>query len=154
MFPPPNRNNAPGEKPDGSNNGQKPPQFQIPRWTWMVFLGILLLWSFLRLPDMMSSVSPSQPITVPYSFFYEQVVNDNVSQVVLQDAEAQGTFRSAVTWPPDGSPLVLTADNLQLIDGASEQGEFSLTIDGVERAMTFAADFARRGDATAPLEDV
>ena len=64
MFPPPNRNN-PGEKPDGSKNGQKPPQFQIPRWTWLLFLGILLLWSLLRLPDMMSSVSPSQPITIP-----------------------------------------------------------------------------------------
>src|SRR5215207_1740532 len=98
MFPPPNRNNSPGDKPDGSNNGQKPPQFQIPRWSWLLFLGILLLWSLLRLPDMMNSVSPSQPITIPYSFFYDQVVADNVSQVVLQNADAQGIFRTAVTY--------------------------------------------------------
>lgn len=114
MFPPPNRNNPSGDnKPDGSKNGQQPPQFQIPRWTWLLFLGILLLWSLLRLPDMMSSVSPSQPINVPYSFFYDQVVADNVSQVLLQNTDAQGTFRSAVTYPPDGSSLLRQGVNQQ-----------------------------------------
>ena len=65
MFPPPNRNNNSGDKPDGSNNGQRPPQFQIPRWTWLAVIGILLLWSLFRLPDMMSSMNPTQPITIP-----------------------------------------------------------------------------------------
>ncbi|MFN8561870.1 MAG: ATP-dependent zinc metalloprotease FtsH [Anaerolineae bacterium] len=106
MFPPPNRNNSPDDKPDGQDNRPRPPQFQFPRWGWLIFLGVLLLWSLLRLPDMMSSVSPSQPITIPYSVFYDQVINDNVSQVVLQDMGAQGTFKSAVTWPESGSPLL------------------------------------------------
>ncbi|MEP7292774.1 MAG: ATP-dependent zinc metalloprotease FtsH [Chloroflexota bacterium] len=106
MFPPPNRNKKPGDKPDGSNNGKKPPQFQIPRWTWLVFLGLLVLWSLTRLPAMMDSMSPSQPITIPYSVFYSQVVNDNVSQLVLQEADVQGLFKSAVTWPENGSPLL------------------------------------------------
>ncbi|MFN8449445.1 MAG: ATP-dependent zinc metalloprotease FtsH [Anaerolineae bacterium] len=106
MFPPPNRNNSPDDKPDGQDNRPRPPQFQFPRWGWLIFLGVLLLWSLLRLPDMMSSVSPSQPITIPYSVFYDQVINDNVTQVVLQDMGAQGTFKSAVTWPESGSPLL------------------------------------------------
>ncbi len=106
MFLPPNRNNSNEEKPDGSNNRPKPPQFQFPRWTWLIFLGVLLLWSLLRLPDMMSSVSPSQPITIPYSVFYDQVLRDNVSTVTLQDASASGTFVAAVTWPENSSPLL------------------------------------------------
>ena len=107
MFLPPNRNNSnKDEKPDGQNNRPSRPQFQFPRWSWLVFLGILLLWSLLRLPDMMSSVSPSQPITVPYSVFYDQVTGDNVSTVTLQDAAAQGTFKTSVTWPENGSPLL------------------------------------------------
>lgn len=52
----------------------------------------------------------------------------------------------------DGTPLTLTAEGLQLIDGVDELGEFALDVDGVERALTFVADFARRGDATTPRQ--
>ena len=67
MFVPPNnRKTPPDDKPDGSNNNRpQPPQFQFPRWSWLIFLGVLLLWSLLRLPDMMNSVSPAQPIYNP-----------------------------------------------------------------------------------------
>src|SRR4051794_37944465 len=107
MFVPPNRNNSnKDQKPDDPNNRPRGPQFQIPRWWWLVFLGILLLWSLLRLPDMVSSVSPSQPITIPYSVFYNQVTSDNVSTVTLQDTSIQGTFKASVTWPESGSPLL------------------------------------------------
>jgi hypothetical protein len=61
-----------------------------------------------------------------------------------------GRLRGALL--PDGTPLTLTAEGLQLIDGAEESGEFSLKIDGVARAMTFVADFARRGDTTIPRQ--
>ena len=84
-----------------------------------VFVGILVLWSLLRLPDMMSSVSPSQPITIPYSEFYDQVLADNVNQVVLQETDARGTFHSAVLWPADGSPL--------LNQGVQQQSSTSFT---------------------------
>src|SRR5579871_1616561 len=108
MFLPPNRddknkpdnpgsNNNNGNNNNGNNNGnRKPPQFQFPRWTWLIFLGILLLWSLLRLPDMMSSVSPGQPIALPYSDFYTQVTSNNVSTVTLQDTSVQGTFKSPI----------------------------------------------------------
>ncbi len=112
MFVPPNnRKTPPDDKPEGSNknnnNRPQPPQFQFPRWSWLIFLGVLLLWSLLRLPDMMNSVSPSQPIQIPYSVFYAQVTSDNVSELVVQDTgDAQGTFKSAVTWPANGSSLL------------------------------------------------
>ena len=63
-----------------------------------------------------------------------------------------GTIEPQTYTLRDGTPLTLTAEGLQLIDGAEELGEFALNIDGVERAMTFAADFARRGDATTPRQ--
>ena len=120
MFVPPNRNNSnKDEKPDGKNNRPSGPQFQIPRWWWLVFLGILLLWSLLRLPDMVSSVSPTQPINVPYSVFYDQVTSDNVNTVTLQDASVQGTFKTSVTWPENGSPL--------LRQGVTQQSSLSFT---------------------------
>lgn len=107
MFVPPNRNNSnKDQKPDDPNNRPRGPQFQIPRWWWLVFLGILLLWSLLRLPDMVNSVSPTQPITIPYSVFYDQVTGNNVSTVTLQDTSIQGTFKASVTWPETGSPLL------------------------------------------------
>ncbi len=108
MFPPPN--NRP---PDDNNSNGKPPQNNTPRpeWTryiWLVFLGLLVLWSLLRLPDMVNSVSPNQPIDIPYSVFLEQVTASpsNVLEVVLQDNSARGTFRSDVTYPPTGSALL------------------------------------------------
>jgi len=106
LFLPPIRNNSNEGNAGRVKQPPKPPQFQFPRWTWLIFLGVLLLWSLLRLPDMMSSVSPSQPITIPYSVFYDQVLRDNVSTVTLQDASASGTFVAAVTWPENSSPLL------------------------------------------------
>jgi cell division protease FtsH len=105
MFPPPNRNNPNDkDKPDGQR--PNPPQFQFPRWSWLIILGLLVLWSLLRLPDMVSGMSPSQPITIPYSVFYDQVLANNVRTVTLQDASAQGFFINSVTYPEDGSPLI------------------------------------------------
>jgi cell division protease FtsH len=46
---------------------------------------------------------PNPRIDVPYTFFKQQVVADNVSEVTSQGDTIQGTFRSAVTYPPDGN---------------------------------------------------
>lgn len=104
MFPPPNPNNRPDNQPDGDNNNR--PQFRLPNWTWLLFLGILLLWSLLRLPDMVTSVSGGQPIEIPYSFFREQVEAGNVEVVVLNDTTARGLFNTSITYPPNNSPLL------------------------------------------------
>ena len=108
MFPPPNQRPPSTNRPDGGSPDEPPsrPPFQIPPWTWLILMIILLAWSFLRLPDMVSSLSPSQPINVPYSVFINQVNADNVRDVVLQGTTARGTFNSPVTWPPNGSPLL------------------------------------------------
>jgi cell division protease FtsH len=46
---------------------------------------------------------PNPRIDVPYTFFKQQVVNDNVSEVTSQGDTIQGTFKNPVTYPPDGS---------------------------------------------------
>jgi cell division protease FtsH len=93
-------------RPNGGKEPPQRPQFQIPQWTWLLLIGILLVWSFLRLPAMVESLSPGQPIEVPYSFFIQQVQGDNVGEVILQGEAAQGSFKGNVTWPPNGSPLI------------------------------------------------
>ncbi|MDZ4770358.1 MAG: ATP-dependent zinc metalloprotease FtsH [Chloroflexota bacterium] len=106
MFPPPN-NRPPDDKKDpGNNRPPGAPNFDWSRWIWLILLGGLVLWSLLRLPEMVSSVSPNQPISIPYSVFYEQVTGGNVSEVVLQDLTATGLFNSAIAYPPNGSPLL------------------------------------------------
>jgi len=61
-----------------------------------------------------------------------------------------GTLRGEL--PAGGQPLMLEARGLQLVDGYPEDAEFSLTVDGVRRAMTFAAALPRRGDPTSPSQ--
>jgi cell division protease FtsH len=82
------------------------PNFDWSRWIWVFLLGALILWSLLRLPEMVNSVSPNQPIAIPYSEFYEQVTSGNVREVVLQESTATGVFNSPVRWPANGSPLL------------------------------------------------
>ena len=53
---------------------------------------------------------------------------------------------------PGGQSLVLSARNLRLAEGTSQQGSFSLTVDGVPRTFVFDATFARGGDPTTPTE--
>jgi cell division protease FtsH len=105
QFPP---NRPPEKRPDingggGNNNngGSRPPQFRIPSWTWLIFAALMLLW-FARLGDLVGGGigGGSAPITIPYSFFYEQVEAGNVERVTLQENLAGGEFRSDVTYPP------------------------------------------------------
>ena len=63
-----------------------------------------------------------------------------------------GVFKGKL--PSNGDPFVLFARNLRLADGTSEQGSFSLTIDGVPRTIVFDTTFARSGNATTPVEAI
>jgi cell division protease FtsH len=105
MFPPPNT--PPPQRPTNDpNTPQQPdPPFFIRYW-WIILAGFLLLWSVLRVPDALRGADPSQPIEIPYSFFYEQVTAGNVSEVLIQQNAAQGRFTEAVQFPPAGSPLI------------------------------------------------
>jgi len=106
MFPPNNPNPDPpsgnGQPPKNPNN----PLNNIPRWSWLILVGILLAWSLFRLPDMVGSFGSSEPIAVPYSFFYDQVLAGNVSEVVMQEQQVRGNFRTMTSFPADSSPLL------------------------------------------------
>ncbi|MBZ0287024.1 MAG: AAA family ATPase, partial [Anaerolineae bacterium] len=47
-----------------------------------------------------------QTVNVAYSFFYDQVEAGNVGQVLFQENQVKGTFKSPVRYPEDGSPLL------------------------------------------------
>ena len=68
---------------------------------------------------MVSLGGSDQPIAVPYSFFYDQVEAGNVSEVLFQDNQVQGTFKASVTYPPSGSP--------ELAQGVTQQRSTSFT---------------------------
>ncbi|PJF26664.1 MAG: cell division protein FtsH [Phototrophicales bacterium] len=99
QFPPP-RPQKPENKPGGDGQPPQPPR--IPNWTYLILIGLLLLW-LLRLPDIMGgalSGSATPAIEIPYSFFYQQVEAGNVASVTLQDSLAFGRFNRVITFPP------------------------------------------------------
>jgi cell division protease FtsH len=103
QFPGNSQENKPNNNtPPGGNN--PPPQFRVPRWAWLVLWLVVLAWIFFRLPGMVSDVTGSQPIEIPYSFFYQQVVANKVQQVLFQDNRLRGSFTGQVTWPAPDSP--------------------------------------------------
>jgi cell division protease FtsH len=99
---------SPGNGNDNKPKGDPPPQpqFKIPRWVWPLVWIILLGWTFFRLQDMVSGSFGDQPVNVAYSFFYDQVSSGNVDQVLFQDNQVRGTFKAAVRYPEEGSPLL------------------------------------------------
>src|SRR5437879_9792405 len=95
MMPPP--------PPPPGNQPPQPPRLNIPNWIIPLLMILFIGWFLLRLPAIMSG-GEGVPIDVRYSFFYNQVQNDNVQNVKIQGAQAMGTFKKAVTWPTPGSP--------------------------------------------------
>jgi cell division protease FtsH len=105
---PPNRRDEDKPRPGGGD--KKPPApptgFQPPRWLWPLVLFISLSWLLLRMTDVVGQMDGSGPIEVPYSYFFQQVEDGNVSEVVLQAESVNGRFDNAITFPPDNSPLL------------------------------------------------
>lgn len=94
------RNSGNQSPPDGNN---MPPQLRIPGWVTTAILLLALLWFFSRLPFIMSDLTSEQPLQVPYSFLYQQAAAGNVESVQVQDNTAVGSFKTNVTYPPNGS---------------------------------------------------
>jgi len=88
------------------NNQQPGPQFKIPRWVWPVIWIVLIIWAFTRVQDMVSTATGEQPITIPYSFFREEIEAGKIDTVIFQGNQARGSFTGSVKYPPDGSPLI------------------------------------------------
>jgi cell division protease FtsH len=72
-----------------------------PRPWWISFVVVLIL-NYL-LVQLFLPERAQQRIDVPYTFFKQQVVADNVSEVTSRGDVIQGTFKTAVTYPPDQS---------------------------------------------------
>ncbi|WP_280151308.1 ATP-dependent zinc metalloprotease FtsH [Piscinibacter sp. XHJ-5] len=81
----------------------KQPAKVPPRRAWWTFIALLLanyLVMRLLFPD------PDAPATVPYTVFKEQVAKRNVKSIYSQGVSIEGSFVSAIPWPPpEGSSV-------------------------------------------------
>ncbi len=107
---------GPGRSPN-PNNGANGNNSNGPkgRGTTSVLLRSLLLvvvvllgWGLFQYFTQSSNGTAQDTIEVPYSTFYQQVQNDNVKDVVFQNQDATGNFRTAITVPGsnNGNPSV------------------------------------------------
>jgi cell division protease FtsH len=92
---------GPNDVQPSSNKGNKQPPkknpLMQPRPWWISFIVVLVL-NYL-LVQVFLPERPNPRINVPYTFFKQQVVADNVSEVTSQGDTIQGTFKTAVTYP-------------------------------------------------------
>lgn len=85
------RNRGPGA-PQGNVRAKIPPGR-----TWLWLLGVLLA-NYLLVRFLMPS--PEAPVTVPYTFFKEQVAKRNVESIYSRGDSITGRFKNAITYPP------------------------------------------------------
>jgi cell division protease FtsH len=86
----------PGDKrpTDAKTTG---PAKMPPGRTWLWLLAVLLInYLFVKL----LIPSPEAPVTVPYTFFKEQVGKGNVESIYSRGDSIKGRFKIAVTYPP------------------------------------------------------
>ncbi|MFL5275983.1 MAG: ATP-dependent zinc metalloprotease FtsH [Myxococcales bacterium] len=91
-------------KPAPPGNGAGPPAdgsgFRMPpRKAWLWFLAMLLV-NFAVLRFLKPGAEPS--ITVPYTFFKDEVKKGNVESIYARGDTLTGRFKAAVTYPPAG----------------------------------------------------
>jgi cell division protease FtsH len=105
----PGTNGTARPRPPGPNDAQrspgnkgKPPNknpLMQPRPWWISFLIVLVL-NYL-LVQVFLPERPNPRIDVPYTYFKQQVMADNVVDVTSQGDTIQGTFKNQVTYPTD-----------------------------------------------------
>ncbi len=73
---------------------------------------------------LISLVTPRQPqrIEVSYTFFKQQVEADNVVQISTRADTIQGTFKQAVSYPPDGAAPQTGADFSTVVPSFADPG--------------------------------
>jgi len=80
--------------PQGRGQTKMPPKTA---WLWF---GLILLANYLLIHLLRPGAEPS--ITVPYTFFKEEVRKGNVEAIYSRGDTFTGRFRTPVTWPPPG----------------------------------------------------
>src|SRR5262249_26395836 len=89
-------------QPSSSKGGDSPKRnLKRPRPRWFTFGPILVL-NYLLL-QLFLPEQTQQRIDVPYTTFKAQVSSDNVSDITSRADVIQGTFKQAVSYPPDKS---------------------------------------------------
>jgi cell division protease FtsH len=78
-----------------SANGSQPAPIRPQPW-WLIFLLFLLI-NYLAMQTLFGEPSS---ITIPYTFFKQQVAGGNVKEVTGIGDTIRGTFKSPVTYPP------------------------------------------------------
>ena len=88
----------PGSEPTPSTPGPGEPtgRIRIPRWLSLAILVGLLVWN----AYLIFAPTSAPSVDVPYSTFLAQAKADNVAQVTFMDQTVNGTFRTAVQYPP------------------------------------------------------
>ena len=88
----------PGGEPTPSRPGPGEPtgRIRIPRWLSLAILVGLLVWN----AYLIFAPTSAPSVDVPYSTFLAQAKADNVAQVTFMDQTVNGTFRTAVQYPP------------------------------------------------------
>ena len=75
----------------------KPQPAMPPRRSWLAF-AIVLLANYLVIRALFPA--PDDGVTIPYTAFKEQVAARNVTAIYSRGTSIEGSFKSAVTWPP------------------------------------------------------
>ncbi|HEX4235140.1 MAG TPA: ATP-dependent zinc metalloprotease FtsH [Caldimonas sp.] len=85
----------PATKPDGAKKVNIPP-----RRAWWTFVALLVV-NYL----VMRMLFPGEDaaVTIPYTAFKDEVAKGNVQAIYSQGPSIEGSFRTAVLWPPAGA---------------------------------------------------
>jgi len=92
----PARQAQPPKGGPGAPQGNAPAKVP-PGRTWLWLLGVLVA-NYLFVRFLMPS--PGAPITVPYTFFKEEVAKRNVESIYSRGDSITGRFKNAITYPP------------------------------------------------------
>jgi cell division protease FtsH len=72
-----------------------------PRRTWLWLVALVVVNYFLVRTFM---PGPEDPLTIPYTFFKDQVTKGNVEAIHAQGEAVRGRFKTAITYPPAADP--------------------------------------------------
>jgi cell division protease FtsH len=94
---------------DNADGGHHPPHWkEIARRLWLPLV-VLLVVNWIVVTMLVSGNEPERT-TVAYSFFHQQVTDDNVSAVTTTGDSIKGSFDQSVRYPPKGESAAKVTD--------------------------------------------
>jgi cell division protease FtsH len=103
--------------------GQQPPGRPNPRWLVLLLVAGLLI---LNIYVSQQTLQPSGRVRIPYSpTFLQQVKNGNVSEISSTGNAIQGTFKSAVKYPPDSQTAQASSQFSTQVPAFADQTQLS-----------------------------